>query len=127
MRTAAAYLLVVVLSVELALAECFLTGARPWGHPLPVAALLAAVANPFLGYAGGRVLRGRLPSLGASVGAVAPGVIWLTTVTVLGAQRAEGDVLVPATLRGYALIGVGAVGAVIGAVLGATPRGQTSR
>ena len=120
MRTAASYLLLVVVTLETALAECFLTAARPFGHPVPVAAAVAALVNPALGYAGGRVLR-------RTAGAVLPGFLWLVVVTVLGAQRAEGDVLVPATLRGYTLIGVGAVAAVIGGVLGATPRGQTSR
>ena len=120
MRTAATYLLVLLLTVELAVAECFLTGARPWGHPLPLAAGLVALGNPVLGYAGGRALR-------RTAGAVLPGFVWLLIVAVLGAQRAEGDVIVPATLRGYGLIAVGAVAAVIGAVLGATPRAPTSR
>ena len=120
MTRAAGYLLLLVVTLELALAECFLTGARPWGHPVPVAAAVAALTNPLLGYAGGRALR-------RTTGAVLPGVLWLATVTLLGAQRAEGDVLVPATLRGYTLIAVGAVAAVIGGVLGATPGGQTSR
>lgn len=119
MKTAT-YLLLVVVTLEAAVGECFLTGARPFGHPVPVAAAVAALVNPVLGYAGGRVL-------GRTAGAVVPGFLWLALVTLLGAQRAEGDVLVPATLRGYALIGVGAVAAVIGGVLGATPRGQTSR
>ena len=120
MKRGATFLLVLVLTVELAVVEAFLTGARPWGHELPVAAALAALANPLLGYAGGRVLR-------RVAGAALPGFLWLTTVTVLGAQRPEGDVIVPATGRGYALIGLGAVAAVIGGVLGATPGGQTSR
>ena len=120
MRTGTAYLLVVVLAVELAVAESFLTGARPWGHPVPVAALLAALANPVLGYAGGRVLR-------HPAGAVVPGLLWMATIMVLSTQRAEGDVVVAATARGWSLIAIGAVGAVIGGVLGATPRGQTSR
>jgi hypothetical protein len=119
-KTGATYLLVLVVSVELAIAECFLTGARPWGHPLPVAAALAAVANPLLGYAGGRVLR-------RGAGAVLPGLVWLALVTLLGAQRPEGDVVVPSTARGWTLIAVGAVAAVIGGVLGATPRAGTSR
>jgi hypothetical protein len=115
-----AYLLVLLVTVELAVAECFLTAARPWGHPLPVAAVVAAVANPVLGYAGGRVL-------GRGAGAVIPGALWLALITWFGAQRAEGDVLVAATARGWSLIAVGAVGAVIGGVLGATPRAPTSR
>lgn len=120
MRTGTAYLLVVVLAVELALAESFLTGARPWGHPVPVAALLAALANPLLGYAGGRVLRN-------SAGSVVPGLLWLATIMVLSTQRSEGDVVVAATARGWTLIAIGTLGAVIGAVLGATPRAPTRR
>lgn len=120
MQRAATYLLLLVVTIELAVAECFLVAARPFGHPVPVAAAIAALANPFLGYAGGRVLR-------RVAGAVIPGFLWLVIVAVLGAQRAEGDVIVPATLRGYTLIGLGAVAAVIGGVLGATPQGQTRR
>ena len=120
MRTAALSLLLLVVTVELAVAECFLTAARPWGHPVPVAAALAAAANPFLGYAGGRALR-------RPAGSVAPGIVWLVVVIVLGAQRAEGDVIVPATLRGYTLIAVGAVAAVIGSVIGTSPRARTRR
>jgi hypothetical protein len=119
-KRGAAYLLVLALTVELAVAEAFLCGARPWGHPIPVAAALATLANPFLGYAGGRVLR-------RMAAAALPGFLWLVTVAVLGAQRAEGDVIVPGTGRGYALIGFGAVAAVIGGVVGATPEGRTSR
>jgi hypothetical protein len=120
-RTGAAYLLVVVFALELAVSEAFLTGARPWGHPVPVAAGLAALANPALGYAGGRLLR-------RAAGAVLPGVLWLATITLLSSQPPhQTDVVVPATLRGWSLIAVGAVGAVIGAVLGATPRAATSR
>ena len=120
MRTAATYVLLLVLTVELAVAECFLTGARLGNHPLPVAAALAAAGNPVLGHAGRRLL-------GRTAGAVVPGVVWLVVVMVLGSQRAEGDVIVPATLRGYTLIAVGAVAAVIGGVLGATPQPPTSR
>jgi hypothetical protein len=119
-KTGATYLLVLVLTLELALAESFLTGARPLGHALPVAAALAAVANPLLGYAGGRVLR-------RAAGAVVPGLLWLAAVTWFGSQRPEGDVIVAGTGRGYGLIAVGAVAAVIGGVLGATPGGQSSR
>jgi hypothetical protein len=119
-KTGAAYLLVLVLTVELAVAEAFLTAARPWGHPAPVAALLAALANPVLGYAGGRVLR-------RTAGAVLPGVLWLLTITVLGAQRPEGDGIVPATTRGYALIAVGAVAAVVGVARSRTSPGAPTR
>ncbi|MFN2539631.1 MAG: DUF6113 family protein [Mycobacteriales bacterium] len=120
MKTGTAYLLVVVLAIELAVVESFLTGARPWGHPLPVAAALAALANPALGYAGGRVLR-------RAAGAVLPGLVWLTMITLLSSQRPEGDVVVAATSRGWSLIAIGAVAAVIGGVLGATPRAGNSR
>lgn len=120
MRTGAAYLLVLVLTAELALAEAFLVAARPWGHPVPVAAALAALGNPLLGYAGGRLLR-------RAAGAMVPGLLWLATITLLSSQRAEGDVVVPATLRGWTLIAVGAAAAVIGGVVGATPRARTSR
>jgi hypothetical protein len=119
-KTGAAYLLVLVLAVELTVAECFLVGARPFGHPIPVAAALAAAANPLLGYAGGRVLR-------RPAGAIVPGVVWFVVVLMLGVTRPEGDLVVNAGLRGNALLAVGAIAVVIGAVLGATPGARTGR
>ncbi|MCU1603212.1 MAG: hypothetical protein JWO22_3921 [Frankiales bacterium] len=119
-RTGAAYVLVLVLTVELALAEAVLTATRPFGHPLPVAALVAAVANPLLTWAGGRIT-------GRTAGAVVPGVLWLALVMVLGSKRPEGDLIVLGNGRGFGLIAVGALAAVIGAVVGTTPRGSTSR
>ena len=120
MKTRAAYLLVLVLTVELTVAECFLVGARPLGHPVPVSALLAAVANPLLGYAGGRVLR-------RVAGAVVPGLVWFAIVLPLGMNRPEGDLVVNAGLRGTAFLVIGVLGVIIGAVLGATPRAVSSR
>ena len=120
MRTGAAYLLVLVLTVELALAEALLTASRPLGHPLPVAAALAAVANPLLCFAGGRLT-------GRTWGAVVPGVLWLGLVMLLGSKRPEGDLIILGNGRGFGLIAVGALAAVIGAVVGATPRASTRR
>ena len=120
MRTGAAYVLVLVLTVELALTECVLTASRPLGHALPVSAVIAALANPLLGRAGGRLT-------GRTWGGVAPGAVWLVVVMVLGSKRPEGDLIVLGNGRGFGLIAVGALAAVIGAVLGATPRASTSR
>ena len=120
MKTGAAYALVLVVTVQLTVAECFLVGARPFGHAVPVGALLAAVANPLLGYAGGRLT-------GRAAGAVVPGLVWFAIVLPLGVARPEGDLIINAGLRGTALLVIGVLGVIIGAVLGATPRARTSR
>ena len=112
---AASYALVLVLTVELAVWGSFLVAARPLGHPLPVAALVAVVGNLALGLAGGRVLRRRL-------GAVVPGVLWLAIALTLGSARPEGDVVVTETFRGLAFLFAGTVAAAAPvALLGVRP------
>jgi hypothetical protein len=114
--TVASYTVVLVLAVELAVWGAFLTGARVFGFPLPVAALVAAVGNVSLGIAGASVLRRRL-------GAIVPGVVWLGIALTLGSRKTEGDVVVGGDLRGlaYLLVGTIAAAAVVG-VAGARPR-----
>ena len=102
--------LVLLLGCQLVVWEAFLVGARPFGLALPVAAVLAGVANLALGLAGAR-------ALGSRTGAVVPGVLWLACALVLSSRRAEGDVIVPNTGRGTAflLVGTLAAAAVVGA------------
>lgn len=123
----ASFALVLVLTVELALWEAFLVGARPFGVALPVSAVLAVVGNVGTGLAGAHVLQRR-------AGAVAPGLLWLTIALVLGSKRPEGDLIVPNTLRGLAflLAGTLAGAAVVGVTgsrpgAGATPEGEERR
>ncbi|MGZ6825344.1 MAG: DUF6113 family protein [Mycobacteriales bacterium] len=116
--TVAAYALVLVLAVELALWGAFLVGARPLGHALPVAALVALVGNLVVGRAGARV-RGR------RAGAVVPGGLGLAVALVLGSKRPEGDVVVTSTFRGLAFLFVGTLAAA--AAAGATPGAPDSR
>jgi hypothetical protein len=125
--TAAAYALVVILSIELALWECFLVEARPFGTALPLAAALAVVANPVLSVAGTRVLRRRL-------GGVVPGVIWLVIALTLGSNGKGGDRVVTGDGRGLAFLLLGTVSAAVvaGATgsrrpVGATPGAPDSR
>jgi hypothetical protein len=99
----ASYLLVLVLTVELAVWGAFLTGSRPFGYPLPVAALVAAAGNVSLGVAGARVLGSRL-------GAVIPGVLWLFIALTFGTKRGE-ELIVLGDLRGIAFLIVGTVAA----------------
>ena len=119
--TAFSYALVLVLTVELAVWEAFLVGARPFGQPLPVSALVAGVANVGLGLAGARVLRRR-------IGAVLPGGIWLVIALTLGTRRTKGDLIVTGSFRGLAFLFVGtiAAAAVVG-VTGARGRSQALR
>lgn len=100
----ASYALVLVLTVELAVWGSFLVAARPFGHALPLAALVATVGNVALGLAGGRVLGRRL-------GAVIPAVLWLGIALTLGSARPEGDVVVTESFRGLAFLFAGTVAA----------------
>jgi hypothetical protein len=104
--TAAAYALVLVLAAELAVWESFLVGARPFGTSLPVAALLAAVANVVLGRAGTRVLD-------RNAGAAVPGVIWLAIALTFGGNGPGGDRVVLQDGRGLAFLVLGSVSAAV--------------
>ncbi len=125
--TAAAYLLVLVLTVELAVWGAFLTPARPFGLTLPVGGVIAVSGNLVLGMAGARVLGRRL-------GAVLPGALWLVFALPLASKRGE-ELVVLGNLRGLAYLVGGAVTAAF--VVGltgdgrkparATPGGQPSR
>jgi hypothetical protein len=118
--TVASYTLVLVLTVELAVWEAFLVGARPFGTGFPVAALLAVVGNVALGVAGARIV-------GSRNGAVAPGVVWLALALALGSGKGEGDRVVPQTWRGLSFLLLGALAAAaVGGGLGSPrPRGTT--
>ena len=122
----AAYALVLVVGVELALWEAFLVAARPFGTELPLAAAVAVVGNLLVGVAGARVL-------GRPLGAAVPGVLWLVLALTLGSRTAAGDVVVTGTFRGMAflLAGTAAAAVPVGLATGrrsrATPRGETRR
>ncbi len=125
--TAAAYLLVLLLTVELAVWGAFLTPARPFGLALPVAGAIAVVGNLVLGMAGARILGRRL-------GAVLPGVLWLVIALALATKRSE-ELVVLGNLRGLAYLAGGSVAAACAVGLtgaqrrpaGATPERQASR
>ena len=100
------YALVLLLALELAVWESFLVAARPLGHPLPLAAVLAAVANVAMGLTGAKVL-------GRTLGAALPGLVWLLVALPLASQRAEGDLVVTGGWRGVAFLLAGAAAAVV--------------
>jgi hypothetical protein len=97
----AAYGLVLVLAVLLALWGCFLVPLRLGGVPVPLACLVALVGNAALGRAGGRLF-GR-------AGAAGPGLVWLVIVLRLSSPTADGDLVVPGTGWGLAFLVVGAL------------------
>ena len=97
----AAYLLVLLLAVLLALWGAFLVPLRLGTVPLPVSWVVAAVGNGALGWAGGRLL-GR-------AGAAGPGIVWVVIALTLGSRRAEGDLVVPGSVPGLVFLLVGAV------------------
>ena len=108
----AAYALVLVLSLLTALWGAFLVPLRVAGVPVPAAVVLACAANLVLGSAGGR-LYGRL-------GAALPGVLWFAVVAVLQGRRPEGDLVVPGSVTGLALLLLGSICAAV--PVGLSPR-----
>ena len=100
------YALVLLLAVEVGVWESFLVAARPLGHPLPLAAVLAVVTNLALGLLGAAVL-------GHPVGAALPGVAWLLVVVWLGLTGPGGDKVVIQTGRGLSFLLLGAMTAAL--------------
>ena len=120
------YTLVLVLALELAVWESFLVAARPFGEPLPLSALLAALGNLALGALGARVL-------GTPAGAAAPGLVWLLPAVLLSVTGPGGDVVVTGGWRGIAFLVAGAAAAVVAGGMrrarenGATPEVEMRR
>ena len=105
------FALVVVVAVELAVWECFLVASRPFGHALPVAALVVLVANPVLGVTGAR-------AVGARWGSAVPGLVWLAIALTFASGCGGDDCVVPNSGRALSFLLVGTVAAA--AVVGVT-------
>lgn len=103
--TAAAYALVLLLSVLLALWGAFLVPLRVGGTLVPVSWVVALVGNVVLGSIGGRLL--------GKLGAVVPVLLWLAVAFTLGSRRAEGDLVVPGSTPGLVFLLAGAVGGAV--------------
>ena len=101
---AAAYALVLVLTVEFALWGAFLVPFRVGGVVVPLCWIVAVVGNLAVGRAGGR-LAGRL-------GAGVPGLLWLAVVVPLMTKRTEGD-LVIVGLVGLVFLAAGALASAV--------------
>ena len=99
--SAAAYVLVLVLAVELAVWGAFLVPLRVGGIVVPVCWLVAVVGNAAVGRAGGQ--------LGGRLGAGVPGLLWLGVVMLLTSRRTEGDVVVSAGVVGLVFLVAGAL------------------
>jgi hypothetical protein len=100
----AAYALVLVLTVELALWGAFLVSFRVAGVLVPVCWVIAVMGNAAVGRAGG-MLAGRL-------GAGVPGLLWLAVVVPLMTRRTEGD-LVVVGLVGLVFLAAGALASAV--------------
>ncbi len=113
-----AYLLVLVLAIELAVWECFLVPAPPPG----LAAGLAVLGNITLGRVGGRLLPG---------GGLGPGLCWLAVALTFSLTGPLGDVVVPGDNRGVLFLVAGTAAAAVGLgrkrTSGATPSRPTRR
>ena len=105
LSTYAAYALVLVLAVLLAVWGAFLVPLRIGGTAAPVCWLVAAVGNGALGRWGGQLL-GR-------PGAIGPGLLWLGVALTLGSKRGEGDLVVPGSTTGLVFLLVGAVASAV--------------
>ena len=117
--TWAAYALVLVLAVLLAVWGAFLVPLRIGGTAVPVCWAVAVVGNGLLGWYGGQLL-GRL-------GAAGPGVLWLVVALTLGSKRGEGDLIVPGSTTGLVFLLVGAVASAVayGATSPGAPTGRS--
>lgn len=102
---AAAYALVLVLTVQLAVWGSFLVPLRIGATLAPVAWAVALVGNVVLGMSGGRLL-GR-------AGAGVPALLWLVVAFTFGSRRAEGDLIVPGTPAGLIFLLLGAFGGAV--------------
>jgi hypothetical protein len=98
---AASYAVVLLLTTLLAVWAAFLVPFRLGGVTVPVSWVVAVVGNVAVGLAGGRLL-GR-------VGAAVPGLLWLAVAVLLATRRAEGDLVIAATLVGTGLLPLGAL------------------
>jgi hypothetical protein len=107
--------LALLVAMELTLVECYLVPLRIGSVPLPVSIPLAVVGN---------VLAARLTARISGVRALAalPSVLWLVTVLVLAAPRAEGDLVVPGSLTGLVFLFAGSVAGAYGAATAPTRR-----
>ena len=110
--TAAAYGLVLVLALLLAVWGAFLVPLR-WGTVvLPLSWLVAVTGNLLLGRAGARLL-GR-------PGAIGPGIVWIVVALTFGSKRSEGDLIIPGTTPGLVFLLAGAVASAV--AYGLAPR-----
>jgi hypothetical protein len=103
--TAAAYALVLVLTVLLAVWGSFLVPFRVGGTLVPACWAVAVVGNVLLGRAAGR-LAGR-------TGALVPALVWLAVAFTFGSKRAEGDLVVPGSTVGLVFLLVGALASAV--------------
>ena len=99
--TAAAYALVLLLTVLLAVWGAFLVPFRVGATLVPVSCVVALVGNLVLGRAGAALL-GRW-------GVAGQGALWLAVALVLSSRRAEGDLVVPGTTVGLVFLLLGVV------------------
>ncbi|MBI3687996.1 MAG: hypothetical protein HY241_11800 [Actinobacteria bacterium] len=99
--------LVMVASVEAAVAEAFYVPLRVGTVLVPVAVLVAVLVNATLPRLMYDATRSRLASAGPVIG-------WLAVVLGLSVGRPEGDVVVPGSLVGLALLFAGSAAAAFG-------------
>ena len=99
------FALVLVLALLCALWSAFLVPLRIAGVPVPLAVVVACVANLVLGRAGGRLY--------GKPGALVPGLVWFAVVAVLQGRRPEGDLVVTGGVTGLLLLLLGSTCAAV--------------
>lgn len=102
---ALAYVLLAVLTVELAVWGAFLVPLRVGDQLLPVCWLVAVAGNLATGWLGA--------GIGGRTGAAVPGLLWLGVVLVLSTKRSEGDLVVTGGLVGLVFLCAGALASVV--------------
>ena len=118
--TTAGVLLAVLMSGLSAVLELLLISVRVGGHLIGVSAVLALVANLFIGRFAHRATRHRWPVIIAAV-------VWLLIVLLAAGRTTEGDYLITSNnWVGWAMIGLGSLAwTVVGIRLVSSPPAKT--
>jgi hypothetical protein len=118
--TTAGVLLAVLMAALSALLELLLISVRVGGQLIGLSAVLALVANLFIGWFAHRATRRRWPVLPAAV-------VWLAITLLAAGRTTEGDYLIASNnWVGWAMIGLGSLGwTVVGIRLVSSPPAKT--
>jgi len=118
--TAAGAIIAILLAVLTATLELLLVSVRVGGVLIGLSAVLALVANLFIGWFSYRATRRRWAAL-------PPALVWLAIVLLAAGRTTEGDYLIASdNWVGWAMIGLGSLAwTIVGIRLVSSPPGKT--